>query len=122
MVFKKIMEKIKFERTDEEPEEEFLEVTPEGELGQISVKVETLRNYGDAERIQQMVREGNVVFVRIRDLRQKDINELKKSVERVRKTVAAMEGDIVGVDEDFLIVTPNFAKVYRGKEETGMVK
>jgi len=28
-----------------------------------------------------------------------------------------MNGDIVGVDEDFLILTPDFAGIYRGEEK-----
>jgi len=54
-------------------------------------------------------------WTHIKDLRKKDINELKRAVERLKKTCTAMNGDIVGVDEDFLIITPQFAKIYRGK-------
>ena len=48
-------------------------------------------------------------------MRERDISELKRSVDRIRKTCMAMGGDIVGVDEDFLIVCPSYARIYRGK-------
>jgi len=65
--------------------------------------------------VQQLVRDGNIVFLRIRELREKNISELKRSVEKLKKTVVAMNGDIVGVDEDFLVITPTSAKIFRGK-------
>jgi len=96
-------------------EEEFLEVQPETETKQISVQIASLQNYADTDRIKDMVRGNNVVFLRISELRKHDMSELKKSVEKLKKTCMAMEGDMVGVDEDFLIVTPKTAKIYRGK-------
>lgn len=80
----------------------------------ISIAVENLRAFSDAERIQQMVREGKLVFLRIKEMRENDINELKRSVERLKKTINASDGDIVGVDEDVLIICPPNARVFRG--------
>lgn len=80
----------------------------------VSVAVENLRSFSDAEKIQEMVREGKIVFLRIKELRENDINELKRAVERLKKTISASDGDIVGVDEDVLIICPPFAKVFRG--------
>lgn len=98
--------------------EEFVEVeTGFEEEGKVSVKIDSLNSYSDTERIQQFLRDGNIVFLKIRDLRSKDINELKRAVERLKKTCTAMDGDVVGIEEDFLVLTPKFAKVYRGKLE-----
>ncbi len=101
----------------EENPEEFMELNTShfAERSQVSVKVENLENYADTDKIQSMLRDGNVVFLKIRELRERDINELKRAVDKLRKTCTAMNGDIVGVDEDFLIITPSFAKIYRGK-------
>lgn len=79
----------------------------------VKIKIDELKRFADTERIQDMVRKGNIVFLRIKDLRQKDINELKRSVEKLKRTITASEGDIVGVDEDFLVLTPSFAKIFR---------
>jgi len=98
-------------------EEGFVEVeTGFEEEGKVGVKIDNLNSYADTDRVQQFLREGNVVFLGIKKLRAKDINELKRAVERLKKTCAAMDGDLIGVEEDFLILTPKFAKVYRGKE------
>jgi len=101
--------------TKSEKGEDFVEVSPAPEDSNISVKIDSLASYTDTDRVQQSLREGTVIFLRIRDLREKDINELKRSVEKLRKTITAMNGDVVGVDEDFLVLTPQFAKIYRGK-------
>jgi len=114
MDIKKIVNKFN-PRSAAEAEEEFIEIQPEAEDRRINVKIDTLKDYSDTERVQTMVREGNVVFLKIKDIRQRDITELKRCVERLKKTCLAMNGDIVGVDEDFLVITPDFAKVYRGK-------
>ena len=113
MVFEKILKKT--EVVEEEPEEEFVEIGPTTEEEKVKVRVDTLKDYSDAERVQRLLREGNVVFLRIKDIRQRDITELKRCVDKLKKTCLAMSGDMVGVDEDFLVITPNFAKIYRGK-------
>ena len=49
----------------------------------------------------------------IRDLREKDVGELKRAVARIRKTCIAVNGDIAGVSNDWVIVTPEYAKIHR---------
>lgn len=95
--------------------EEFLELDKShfGEERRVSVRIDTLKNFSDVERVQSMLRDGNIVFLKIKELRENDINELKRSVDKLRKTCVAMSGDMVGLDEDFLIITPDFARVYR---------
>jgi uncharacterized protein len=108
------LDKIKSEVS---PDDDFVELNTshfDEKMG-VTVKIDNLDSYVDTERIQSMLRNGNVIFLRIRGLREKDINELKKAVEKLRKTCSAMNGDIVGIDEDYLIITPSFARVFRGK-------
>lgn len=109
------VEKIK--PAPEPGDEDFVELNTshfDEKLG-VRVKIDSLEGYADTDRIQSMLRNGNVIFLKIRDLRERDINELKKAVEKLRKTCSAMNGDIVGIDEDYLIITPSFARVFRGK-------
>ena len=108
-----VLDKIK---KTKDSEDEFLELNTthfDEKLG-VGVKIESLESYSDTERIQDFLRHGNVIFLKIKELREKDINELKRSVDKLRKTCSAMNGDIVGVDEDYLIITPSFARIFRG--------
>jgi len=111
-----LLDKLKgFAGPREEEGEEFVEVTPQDEKNQVNVKIDTMSSYSDAERVLQHLREGHVIFLRIRELREKNLNELKRAVDKIKKTANAMNGDMVGVDEDFLIVTPQYARIYRGQ-------
>ncbi len=100
-----------------EGEEEYIEIESLGEsMGKTHIRIENLNDYRDVEKIQKLVREGNIVFLKIRKIKERDLGELKRCVERLRKTAIASNGDIIGVDEDFLIITPSFAKIYRGEQ------
>ena len=106
----------KFKLGKEETGEEFFEVPEVGsESQEVNVKIESLKDYNDTDRVLQLLREGYVIFLKIRELREKDMASLKKAVEKLKKTISAMNGDVVGVDEDFLIIAPKYASIYRGK-------
>ncbi len=80
------------------------------------VEIEKMDSYADSDRIQKKVRDGGIMLVKIRDLKNKDVSELKRAVERVKKTCLAIDGDIAGVGEDWIIVCGNGAKVRREAE------
>ena len=44
------------------------------------------------------------------------MEELKRAVEKLRKTCLAINGDIAGMGEDWLIMTPPSAKVHREEQ------
>src|SRR3989344_9545820 len=75
--------------------------------GHLLIKIATLREFADTEAIQNELRKGHIVWTKIKPLKDKDMTELKRSVDRLRKTCIAVNGDIAGVDEDYLVLTPN---------------
>ncbi|QQG39892.1 MAG: cell division protein SepF [Candidatus Aenigmatarchaeota archaeon] len=101
----------------EASEDDFVEVEHHSahDASSIPIRIAKINDYADVEPVQKMVREGNIVFVKIKGLKDKDMSELKRAVERLRKTVMAINGDIAGVDENFVIITPNFARVDRSE-------
>ncbi|MCS7135379.1 MAG: cell division protein SepF [Candidatus Aenigmarchaeota archaeon] len=107
------------EREENEDKNAFVEIEKTGEEGKkVHIRVETLEEYADTDKVQKLLREGNILFLKIKPLRDKDLGELKRAIAKIKKTVTAMNGDIVGVDENYLIVTPEFARVYRGASAT----
>ncbi|MFH1127038.1 MAG: cell division protein SepF [archaeon] len=82
--------------------------------GKLQIRIESLSEFADTERIQSELRDGNIVWVKIKSLKEKDMAELKRSVDRLRKTCVAVNGDIAGIDEDFLILTPENVRIHRG--------
>jgi len=100
-------------------EDEYIELDmSEEEKGgrKLLIEVERLENYADSDRLQKKVREGNILVVKIRDLKAKDMEELKRSVDKLKKTCLAIGGDIAGLGDDWLILAPATARVHR--EET----
>src|SRR3989344_6517423 len=83
------------------------------ELGKVGIVVEKLSEFSDTERVLKQIREGNIVFLKIKGLKEKDIGELKRAVERLKKTVMASHGEKIGIEQDWLILTPEHAVVNR---------
>lgn len=74
---------------EELEEDDFIEIQHEGtpNIDAIPIKIAQINDYGDVDNVQRLLREGNIVFAKIKTLKEKDISELKRAIERVRKTV-----------------------------------
>ena len=42
---------------------------------------------------------------------------MTRAISKLKKTIEAIEGDIAGLGEDYLIATPSIAKIHRGKRK-----
>ena len=112
MVFEKLFGK----GLKEMGQEEFIELDTnelEKPEGKIPIKVDKIEDFSDSDRIQKQVRNGSIVLVKIKALRSKDVSELKRAIDKLRKTCVAINGDIAGIDEDWIVITPSFAHVAR---------
>lgn len=100
-------------------EEEFLELDHAGapNIDAIPIRIAQVNDYGDIDMVQRALREGNIVLAKIKTLKEKDMSELKRAIERLRKTVTALNGDIAGVDENYIVATPSFARVDRSQSQ-----
>ena len=96
-------------------EGEYIELdTAEEAMGsKIQIKVDKIDDFIDTDRIQKAVRAGAIVLVKIKTMRERDLTELKRAIDKLRKTVVAMNGNIVGIDEDYIILTPDGATILR---------
>lgn len=109
-----------FEKRESEAEEDegYVEVDSMGletrTGAAMTIRVEKLNAFDDTERVLRAVRNGDIVFLRIKGLKDKDIGELKRCVERLKKSVIANNGDIVGVEQDWLILAPEKIAIDRG--------
>lgn len=96
-------------------EDEYVELDEVSEEAaeKVKIRVHTLNEYGDVEDVQSLLRDGNIVWVKIRPLKEKDMTDLKRAIDRIKKTVRSVDGDVAGIDEDWLIATPEFAHIHR---------
>ena len=111
-----------FKRKVSSPKEEYVEIDLKKDLGRkakIIVRPFILRDFEDVDKVLNELREGfSIALVDIKQMKSKDIVELKRAIAKLKKTCDALGGDIAGFGENLLIVTPSFVKIYRG-EKTG---
>jgi SepF-like predicted cell division protein (DUF552 family) len=73
-----------------------------------------LKTFEDVNAILNILREGyTIAIIDIKQLRAKDIIELKRAISKIKKTADALEGSIAGFGENVIIVTPQFAEIYK---------
>ena len=81
------------------------------------VKPFVVEDFNDIKDILDALREGyTIALINIKALKDRDIVELKRTVNKLKKTCDAIEGDIAGFGEDWIVVTPSFAQVYRSQQ------
>ena len=111
-----ILRKLRSEIPDEDEYIE-LKVEEEGEEKKVKIVIEDLKNYPDSDRIQRKLRDGYIVLIKIKELREKDMEELRRAIARIKKTCTAIGGDIAGISDDWVVATPSFATIERQKVE-----
>jgi len=102
-----------------EGEDEYLELDTEGQdlKSKVIVRPFVLEDFEDVKDILDSLREGHTIaLINIRPLKDKDLVELKRAINKLKKTCDAIEGDIAGFGEDYIVVTPSFAQIYKSKE------
>lgn len=96
-------------------EDEFVELDAEmtEEDQKVVIRAVTLKEFGDTEKVQKHLRNNHIVWINIGPLKSKDMTDLKRSVKRLKKTVKSIDGDMAGVDEEWIIACPSYAKISR---------
>ena len=84
--------------------------------GKITVRPFIVDNFEGIKTILDSLRDGSTIaLVNIKPLKEKDIIELKRAIDKLKKTTDAISGDIAGFGDDYIVVTPGFARIYREK-------
>ena len=116
--FGKIKEMITGAEEEVVDEEGYVELDTDAESPKARVVVRpfVLQDFEGVKPILDSLREGKTIgLVNMRPLKEKDLVELKRAVNKLKKTCDAIEGEIAGFGEDYIIVTPSFAQIYRSK-------
>ncbi len=106
------------EEVAERPED-YVEVSSQGsqkdEKGKVWVRPFVMEEFEDIKEVLDVLREGSTIaLINIRPLKEKDVVELKRAVSKLRKTCEAIDGDIAGFGEDYVVAVPYFARIHRG--------
>ena len=81
--------------------------------GKVPIQVFKMEDFSDSDKIQKAIRNGAIVLVKIRSLKEKDLSELKRAIDKLRKTCVAINGDIAGIDDEWIVLCPSYAHVAR---------
>ncbi|MFP4118792.1 MAG: cell division protein SepF [Candidatus Woesearchaeota archaeon] len=107
-----------FEEEDRLESEEYVELdttTSKQRDQKVVVRPFVISDFSDVKEILDVLRESyTIALVNIKPLKDKDLLELKRAINKLKKTCEAIEGDIAGFGDDYIVVTPHFAEIYRG--------
>ncbi len=105
---------------DMEQQEGYVELDTEGSdeiRSKILVRPFMLEDFEDIKPVLDSLREGHTIaLVNIRPLKDRDIVELKRAINKLKKTTDALNGEIAGFGDDYIVVTPQFAQIYKSKQ------
>jgi len=91
-----------------------LDTSASADKAKVTVRPFSIEDFADIKLILDVLREGSTIaLVNIKPLKDKDIIELKRAINKLKKTADAIGGDIAGFGDDYVVVTPSFAQVYR---------
>ena len=100
-------------------EEEYVELdTLPADDGKSKVIVRpfVINDFSDIKPILDSLRTGYTIgLINIKPLKTKDLVELKRAINKLKKTCDAIEGDIAGFGDNWIAAVPSFAHIYRHK-------
>jgi len=81
--------------------------------GPTYLKAMTLRDPSDIHSIREDVKKGMILILRVTPLAQKDVNQLRKTVEELYSITKTTGSDIARLGEERIIVTPPGVKIWK---------
>ncbi|MFH1511407.1 MAG: cell division protein SepF [Candidatus Woesearchaeota archaeon] len=109
----------------DEAEEGYVELETEADetRSKIVVRPFMIKDFEDVKEILDALRQGHTIaLVNIGPLKEKDLVELKRAINKLKKTTEAIEGEIAGFGEDWIVITPSFATIHRTKQTEDVMK
>lgn len=107
---------------DESVSDEYVhvsELTVPKKPEKVKVSFYVLEKPKDVNKVIDAMREGRTIYIiNIKKLQKDDFMELKKAINKIKKTTEAVGGSIVGLSEDIIVVAPALAKVEKPTAST----
>jgi SepF-like predicted cell division protein (DUF552 family) len=106
----------------ENVEDEYVELDTQSHdesKAKVIVRPYALTDFADVKPVLDALRDGyTIALLNIKPLKDKDLIELKRAINKLKKTCDAIDGDIAGFSDDYLVLTPSFAQIYRERKES----
>jgi len=107
------MELFKRQEDEEVNIDDYTEIPLEISQQKAKIFIERLDRFADSDKVVKKVRDGDIVFVMIKKLKEENMDELKHAISKIKTVCATIDGDLVGVGDEWLIVAPKSAKICR---------
>ncbi len=125
-IFTRIKGKFTGSEYDEMPRTEsgYLEIDKplSDDRSKVLVKPFVLDDFESIKPVVDTLREGRtIVLLNIRPLKDSDMSELKRAINKLKKTVDAIDGQVAGFGEDFIVCTPSFAVIEKGGDDSSVI-
>ena len=80
---------------------------------QLTVRIEAVNGLQDVDKVAALLRKGNVLLLKIKDMQRRDIGLAQTSLQKLKRLSTQFNWDMVALPEGYLIMVPNFAKIER---------
>lgn len=114
--------KKKKEEFIEDMEEEYLSISEDDSVVKatevqkdLNVQVFVLDDYDSIRDILDIIRgETTMCLIDIHLLRNKDPDELRRAIDKLKKTIGAVGGELVGFHENWIMAAPKNVHIHKG--------
>lgn len=79
------------------------------------LKAMPLRELADLEQVENEVRNGNIIILRITPLASKSITDVKQAVDQLYAFAESIHGDIARLGEERVVICPENIRIWREK-------
>ncbi len=104
----------------EEAEHGYVELGSESSIdtrSKLMVRPFAIEEFEQIKPILDSLRDGRTIaLINIKPLKDKDLVELKRAINKLKKTCDAIEGDIAGFGENWIAAVPKDIYIYRGQK------
>lgn len=94
--------------------DEFIEMDHQKPIPKITIKKFQLQSFDDTKKVISELREGKTVaLVDMKPLREKDVIDLKRSINKLKSACMEIGADIASLGGDWIVLAPSFAEIYK---------
>jgi uncharacterized protein len=98
-------------------EKPVVETPPEPSETQVKtyLKAMPLRELADLEMVENEVKNGNIIILRITPLASKNIEDVKQAVNQLYEFAESIKGDIARLGDERVVICPDKIRIWREK-------
>jgi len=97
------------------PKKNLEENKPVEALEKTYLKAMPLKELGDVEKVEDEVKNGNIIILRVTPLASKSIDDVQNAVNELTKFAESIGGDIARLGEERVVICPKNVRIWREK-------